>query len=82
MEMRVSDSLGRKWALAFLGVDELVPRQTALSFRSAERQEKVPVKEAPVMLRGALLGSVERVVALLIENGVDINRVLRRAKPV
>lgn len=82
LEMRVSDSLGRKWALAFLGVDELVPRQTALSFRSAERQEKVPVKEAPVMLRGALLGSVERVVALLIENGVDINRVLRRAKPV
>lgn len=77
LEMCVGDSLGRKWALAFLGTDELIPHQMAISFRDAERKE-----QAPVMLRGALFGSVERVVALLLENGVDINRVLRRAKPV
>ncbi|MCE5315924.1 MAG: hypothetical protein LLG04_00995, partial [Parachlamydia sp.] len=76
LEMRIGDSLGRKWALAFLGTEELISRQMALSFRDAERRE-----QAPVMLRGALFGSVERVVALLLENGVDINSVVRRAKP-
>lgn len=64
LEMRVGDALGRKWAVASMGVDLIHGRSLS-----------------GVMLKGSLFGSVERLVALLLENGVDLNRIVRRAKP-
>ncbi len=65
LEMRVSDSLGRKWAVASLGVDVWQPAKLNRPF---------------VMLTGSLFGSFERLIALMLENGADLN-LLRRSKP-
>jgi threonyl-tRNA synthetase len=66
LEMRVADALGREWAVASWGVN--------LGVNLA--------KQMPVMFSGSLISSLERLVALALENGIDLNLELRRAKAV
>ncbi|MFB3098676.1 MAG: aminoacyl--tRNA ligase-related protein, partial [Acidimicrobiia bacterium] len=54
---------GRRWQLSTLQLDFAQPDNFDLSFATADN-----VKERPVMIHRALLGSVERYVGVLVEH--------------
>jgi threonyl-tRNA synthetase len=57
------DALRREWQLTTIQLDYALPERFDLSYVSAEGKE-----ERPVMIHRALLGSIERFLAILIEH--------------
>ncbi|MCL4170259.1 UNVERIFIED_CONTAM: hypothetical protein GTU68_017615 [Idotea baltica] len=59
----VKDALGRKWQLGTIQVDYQLPNRFELEYVGADNQ-----KHRPVMIHRAPFGSMERFIAILIEN--------------
>ena len=58
----VRDAIGRKWQIGTIQVDYMMPENFDLSYIGEDNQ-----KHRPVMIHRALFGSLERFIALLIE---------------
>ncbi len=63
LDFMVKDALGRKWQLGTIQVDYQLPQRFELEYTGADNQ-----KHCPVMIHRAPFGSLERFVAILIEN--------------
>jgi len=63
IDIHVKDAIGRRWQLSTIQLDFAQPENFGLTYTSAEN-----VRERPVMIHRALLGSVERFVAVLVEH--------------
>ncbi len=63
LDFMVKDALGRKWQLGTIQVDYTLPERFKLEYVGADNQ-----KHRPVMIHRAPFGSMERFVAILIEN--------------
>ena len=59
----VKDAIGRRWQLGTIQVDYNLPERFQLEYMGSDNQ-----KHRPVMIQRAPFGSMERVVALLIEH--------------
>ena len=63
IDIHVRDAIGRRWQISTLQLDFAQPENFDLSFATADN-----VKERPVMIHRALLGSIERFVGVLVEH--------------
>lgn len=63
LDFMVKDALGRKWQLGTIQVDYQLPDRFALEYIGSDNQ-----KHRPVMIHRAPFGSMERFIAILIEN--------------
>lgn len=63
LDFMVKDALGRKWQLGTIQVDYNLPNRFELEYVGSDNQ-----KHRPVMIHRAPFGSLERFVAILIEN--------------
>ena len=63
LDFMVKDALGRKWQLGTIQVDYQLPNRFELEYIGADNQ-----KHRPVMIHRAPFGSMERFIAILIEN--------------
>jgi threonyl-tRNA synthetase len=59
----VRDAIGRRWQLGTIQVDYNLPERFELSYTGSDNQ-----KHQPVMIHRAIFGSMERFIAVLIEN--------------
>src|SRR5215218_8717733 len=62
IDFHVKDSLGRSWQLGTVQLDYQMPQRFGLSYVAPDGAER-----QPVMIHRAMLGSVERFMAILIE---------------
>lgn len=68
IELKVHDKLGRMWQLGVIQLDYVLPERFDLSFVNADNKE-----ERPVILHHAVLGSIERMIGILLESfGVNL----------
>lgn len=63
LDFIVKDAIGRKWQIGTIQVDYMMPENFDLTFISSDNS-----LQRPVMIHRALFGSIERFIALLIEN--------------
>ncbi|MDY0099224.1 MAG: threonine--tRNA ligase [Bacteroidales bacterium] len=63
LDFIVKDAIGRKWQLGTIQVDYNLPERFDLTYNGSDNQ-----KHRPVMIHRAIFGSLERFVAVLIEN--------------
>jgi len=63
IDIDVEDSLGRKWQCTTIQLDFFMPEKLGLEYVDADG-----VKKRPVMIHRALLGSLDRYIALLLEH--------------
>ena len=63
LDFMVRDAIGRKWQLGTIQVDYNMPERFGLEYAGSDNQ-----KHQPVMIHRAIFGSMERFVAVLIEN--------------
>ncbi|MBE9462420.1 threonine--tRNA ligase [Dyadobacter subterraneus] len=63
LDFMVRDALGRKWQLGTIQVDYQLPQRFELEYTGSDNQ-----KHRPVMIHRAPFGSMERFIAILIEN--------------
>ena len=63
LDFMVRDALGRKWQLGTIQVDYQLPQRFDLEYMGSDGQ-----KHCPVMIHRAPFGSMERFIAILIEN--------------
>jgi len=63
LDFMVCDAIGRKWQIGTIQVDYMMPENFDLLYNGSDNQ-----KHRPVMIHRALFGSMERFIALLIEN--------------
>jgi threonyl-tRNA synthetase len=63
LDFMVKDALGRKWQLGTIQVDYQLPNRFNLEYVGADN-----MKHRPVMIHRAPFGSLERFIAILIEN--------------
>jgi threonyl-tRNA synthetase len=63
LDFMVRDAIGRKWQLGTIQVDYNLPERFDLTYNGSDNQ-----KHRPVMIHRAIFGSLERFVAVLIEN--------------
>ncbi len=63
LDFMVKDALGRKWQLGTIQVDYTLPERFNLEYIGRDNQ-----KHRPVMIHRAPFGSMERFIAILIEN--------------
>jgi threonyl-tRNA synthetase len=63
LDFMVRDALGRKWQLGTIQVDYQLPQRFNLEYVGSDNQ-----KYQPVMIHRAPFGSMERFIAILIEN--------------
>lgn len=63
LDFMVKDALGRKWQLGTIQVDYQLPNRFELEYTGSDNQ-----KHRPVMIHRAPFGSMERFIAILIEN--------------
>lgn len=63
IDMHIRDALGRRWQLGTIQVDFAQPENFDINYVSPENR-----KERPVMIHRALLGSIERFFAILVEH--------------
>ncbi|WP_138476357.1 threonine--tRNA ligase [Dyadobacter bucti] len=63
LDFMVRDALGRKWQLGTIQVDYQMPKRFGLEYTGSDNQ-----KHLPVMIHRAPFGSMERFIAILIEN--------------
>ena len=63
LDFMVRDAIGRKWQLGTIQVDYNMPERFDLTFNGSDNQ-----KHRPIMIHRAIFGSMERFIAVLIEN--------------
>jgi threonyl-tRNA synthetase len=63
IDIHVKDAIGRRWQLSTIQVDFAQPDNFELEYATSEN-----TRQRPVMIHRALLGSVERFIAVLIEH--------------
>jgi threonyl-tRNA synthetase len=63
LDFMVKDAIGRKWQLGTIQVDYNLPERFNLTYNGSDNQ-----KHRPVMIHRTIFGSMERFVAVLIEN--------------
>jgi threonyl-tRNA synthetase len=63
LDFMVRDAIGRRWQLGTIQVDYNLPERFGLTYMGSDNQ-----KHQPVMIHRAVFGSMERFVAVLIEN--------------
>jgi threonyl-tRNA synthetase len=63
LDFMVRDALGRKWQLGTIQVDYQLPQRFELEYVGSDNQ-----RHRPVMIHRAPFGSLERFIAILIEN--------------
>ena len=63
LDFMVKDAIGRKWQLGTIQVDYNLPERFDLTYNGSDNQ-----KHRPVLIHRAIFGSLERFVAVLIEN--------------
>ncbi|MCE5347604.1 MAG: threonine--tRNA ligase [Bacteroidales bacterium] len=63
LDFMVKDAIGRKWQLGTIQVDYNLPDRFDLNYNGSDNQ-----KHRPVMLHRTIFGSLERFIAVLIEN--------------
>jgi len=63
MDLMATDALGREWQLSTVQIDFFMPERFGLKYISDDGSEK-----QPVMIHRAILGSVERLLMILIEH--------------
>lgn len=63
LDFMVRDAIGRKWQLGTIQVDYNLPERFDLTYAGSDNQ-----KHRPVMIHRTIFGSMERFVAVLIEN--------------
>jgi threonyl-tRNA synthetase len=63
IDIHVRDAIGRRWQVGTLQVDFAQPENFSLDFASPEN-----TRQRPVMIHRALMGSIERFFAILIEH--------------
>ncbi len=63
LDFMVRDAIGRKWQLGTIQVDYNMPERFELTYNGSDNQ-----KHRPVMIHRTIFGSLERFVAVLIEN--------------
>jgi len=63
LDFMVKDAIGRKWQLGTIQVDYNLPERFDLTYNGSDNQ-----KHRPVMIHRTIYGSLERFVAVLIEN--------------
>ena len=63
LDFMVKDAIGRKWQLGTIQVDYNMPERFELTYNGSDNQ-----KHRPIMLHRAIFGSMERFIAVLIEN--------------
>lgn len=63
LDFMVKDALGRKWQLGTIQVDYILPKRFELEYMGSDNQ-----KHRPVMIHRAPFGSMERFIAILLEN--------------
>ncbi len=63
LDFMVKDAIGRKWQLGTIQVDYTLPERFELEYVEADNQ-----KYRPVMIHRAPFGSLERFIAILLEN--------------
>ena len=63
LDFMVKDAIGRKWQLGTIQVDYQLPDRFELEYNGSDNQ-----KHRPVMIHRAPFGSMERFIAILIEN--------------
>ena len=63
LDFIVKDAIGRKWQLGTIQVDYNLPERFDLTYNGSDNQ-----KHRPVMIHRTIFGSMERFVAVLIEN--------------
>src|SRR5665647_641425 len=63
LDFMVRDAIGRRWQLGTIQVDYNLPERLKLSYTGSDNQ-----KHQPVMIHRAIFGSMERFIAVLIEN--------------
>jgi threonyl-tRNA synthetase len=64
IDLHVRDSLGRRWQLGTIQVDYVLPERFDLRYRGVAQADEA----RPVMIHRALLGSLERFLAVLLED--------------
>lgn len=78
IELKVKDKLGRYWQLGVIQLDYVLPERFNISYINEEGE-----KEVPVILHHAVLGSLERMIGILLEVfGGDIPEYLHPVKAV
>jgi threonyl-tRNA synthetase len=65
LDFMVKDAIGRKWQLGTIQVDYNLPERFDLTYNGSDNQ-----KHRPVMIHRTIFGSMERFVAVLIENTI------------
>ncbi len=63
LDFMVKDAIGRKWQLGTIQVDYNLPERFELTFMGNDNQ-----RHQPVMIHRTIFGSMERFIAVLIEN--------------
>lgn len=63
IDVKITDAIGRKWQCGTVQVDMNLPERFDLSYTSSENTQV-----RPVMLHRAMMGSIERFIAILIEH--------------
>lgn len=63
IDITVRDSLGREWQLATIQLDRIMPTRFGATYEGADGQ-----KHTPIMIHRAILGSLERFIAILTEH--------------
>ncbi|TDL99907.1 MAG: threonine--tRNA ligase [Flavobacteriaceae bacterium] len=63
LDFMIKDALGRSWQLGTIQVDYNLPERFDLSYKGADNQS-----HRPVMIHRAPFGSMERFIAILLEN--------------
>jgi threonyl-tRNA synthetase len=63
LDFMVKDAIGRKWQLGTIQVDYNMPERFDLTYNGSDNQ-----KHRPVMIHRTIFGSMERFIAVLIEN--------------
>jgi threonyl-tRNA synthetase len=64
LDFRIVDALGREWQCGSVQLDFNMPERFGLSYRGSDNRE-----HRPVMVHRAVLGSLERFIAILLEHG-------------
>ncbi|MEA2112893.1 MAG: threonine--tRNA ligase [Patescibacteria group bacterium] len=62
IDLKIKDSIGREWQLTTIQLDFNLPEKFDMTFQGKDE------KERPIMIHRALLGSLERFIAILIEH--------------
>ena len=63
IDLKVKDALGREWQLATIQLDFQIPLRFGLTYEGSDGK-----KHSPIIIHRAILGSVERFIALIVEN--------------